>query len=432
MKYSIFALFVGKINGQSCPDQEIGNLCESNCKEDLLTCLENCSTAACQEECYLADVLCETKCPCNIYCPDGCENCDHPLCNQPSCLEENELEYANCIQSAKDALFSCYDGCVSDLEIDCYSDCNDESLLSIESCPCMNGCSLGCPCDNYTCSGTNTRITHLGVSWQYPNFPPVLYMTDNMGLTMDPVDYDFVETYTNSLIYADFAILRDVVYIFGGNDWENSVQKVTDDCTVERLDIRPVYRHKSTGGIETFEDKIWLCFYEYKSCQTFDGVQFEAASGRTADDHQYGSLCTYENTLIGIGGKGKKESVEIYLGGGWMKPADTDHPIGLYDGECVNVEEGVLTMAGEYGKEIYLLKELRWTNVGRLLTAVSVPTFVKLGNEIILFAGAKTSDVQKMLWNGESIEDVEVIYQQPEDGIFNPIVFESSSSKCKA
>ena len=63
---------------------------------------------------------------------------------------------------------------------------------------------------------------------------------------------------------------------------------------------------------------------------------------------------------------------------------------------------------------------------------MSVPTFVKLGNEIILFAGAKTSDVQKMVWNGESIEDVEVIFQQPEDGIFNPIVFESTSSKCKA
>ena len=51
-----------------------------------------------------------------------------------------------------------------------------------------------------------------------------------------------------------------------------------------------------------------------------------------------------------------------------MKPADTDHPIGHYDGECINVDEGVLTMAGEYGKEIYLLKELKWTNVGRLLT----------------------------------------------------------------
>ena len=63
---------------------------------------------------------------------------------------------------------------------------------------------------------------------------------------------------------------------------------------------------------------------------------------------------------------------------------------------------------------------------------MSVPTFVKLGNEIILFAGAKTSDVQKMVWNGESIENVEVIFQQPEDGIFNPIVFESNSSKCKA
>ena len=193
-------------------------------------------------------------------------------------------------------------------------------------------------------------------------------MTDNLGLLMDDVEYEFVDSYTNSLIYADFAFLRGVLYIFGGNDWEKSVQKVTDDCTVERLDIDPVYGHKSTGGIETFEDKIWLCFHQYKACQTFDGEQFEAVSGRTTDDHEHGSLCTYENTLLAVGGKGRKESTEIYLGGGWMKPADTEHPMGHFDGECITVEEGVLTMAGEYGREIYLFKDLQWKNVGQLLT----------------------------------------------------------------
>ena len=313
-------------------------------------------------------MFCETKCPCNIYCPDGCAGCDHPLCSDYSCIDGNELEYANCIEDVKTALTNCYDSCLEDREIDCYSDCNDDSLLSIENCPCMSGCPAGCPCNGYVCQGQTTRITHLGVSWQYPNYHPVFYMTDNLGLLMDDVEYEFVDTYTNSLIYADFAFLRGVLYIFGGNDWEKSVQKVTDDCTVERLDIEPVYGHKSTGGIETFEDKIWLCFHQYKACQTFDGEQFEAVSGRTTDDHEHGSLCTYENTLLAVGGKGRKESTEIYLGGGWMKPADTEHPMGHYDGECISIEEGVLTMAGEYGREIYLFKDLQWKNVGQLLT----------------------------------------------------------------
>ncbi|CAG5079732.1 Oidioi.mRNA.OKI2018_I69.PAR.g9348.t1.cds [Oikopleura dioica] len=412
MKIPIFAPIFLKdsILAQLCPDQDLGDLCESNCKEDLLSCLENCSTAACQEECYLTDVLCETKCPCNIYCPNGCEGCEHPLCNQPSCFEENELEYANCVESVKDKLSTCYDDCTNELEIDCYSACNDESLANIEKCPCMSGCDTGCPCENYTCSGTSRRLTHLGVSWQYPNYPPVFYMTDNMGLSMDTVEYEFVDKYTNSLIYADFAFLRGVLYIFGGDDYEYSVQKMNDDCTIEKVDIRPKYGHRSIAGIETFDDKIWLCFYEYKKCQYFDGETFEIADGRTADDHNYGSLCT----------------------GAWLKPAGTDHPVGHAKGECLTLEDGVLTMAGEEGKEIYLLRDLKWSNVGRLLTAVTVPTLVRLDDELILFAGSFTQDVQKMIWNGETIEDVEIIFEQPEEKIFTPIVFESFSNKCKA
>jgi len=117
-----------------------------------------------------------------------------------------------------------------------------------------------------------------------------------------------------------------------------------------------------------------------------------------------------------------------------MKPADTEHPMGHYDGECISVEEGVLTMAGEYGREIYLFKDLKWNNVGQLLSAVSVPTVLQLANEIYLFAGANTADVQKMTWNtdDQTIENVEVLFQQPQEKIFNPIVFESFSGKCKA
>ena len=90
---------------------------------------------------------------------------------------------------------------------------------------------------------------------------------------------------------------------------------MNDDCTIEKVDIRPKYGHRSIAGIETFDDKIWLCFYEYKKCQYFDGETFEIADGRTADDHNYGSLCAYENNLVGIGGLGSnKVSTELYLG----------------------------------------------------------------------------------------------------------------------
>jgi hypothetical protein len=66
--------------------------------------------------------------------------------------------------------------------------------------------------------------------------------------------------------------------------------------------------------------------------------------------------------------------------------------------------------------------------------AVSVPTVLHLQNEIYLFAGANTADVQKMSWNSgeQTIENVEILYQQPQEKIFNPIVFESLSGKCKA
>ena len=53
----------------------------------FVDCRNNCSDHACENQCLIQLGECVSDCPCGQNCPNGCSDCDHPLCNSCQNLE---------------------------------------------------------------------------------------------------------------------------------------------------------------------------------------------------------------------------------------------------------------------------------------------------------------------------------------------------------
>ena len=86
-------------------DLELGEKCENKCEIEQFDCISKCETSntACLSDCSRENIICYNcklllvlvyksvklflcskiyfkACPCNEGCPEGCQNCDHRLC----------------------------------------------------------------------------------------------------------------------------------------------------------------------------------------------------------------------------------------------------------------------------------------------------------------------------------------------------------------
>merc|ERR1711911_510389 len=71
-----------KLN-ENCVDDLLGKICNEQCVGILVQCTIGCeSDSVCISNCAREEAKCIDSCPCHTECFDGCEGCDHYLCNQ--------------------------------------------------------------------------------------------------------------------------------------------------------------------------------------------------------------------------------------------------------------------------------------------------------------------------------------------------------------
>ena len=83
---------------QTCKDWELEEKCLDQCRLIYTDCTQNCADNTCQTQCVNRYSACMADCPCNLNCPNGCDGCDHPLCNV--CDAESNMHSQQCKNEA--------------------------------------------------------------------------------------------------------------------------------------------------------------------------------------------------------------------------------------------------------------------------------------------------------------------------------------------
>ena len=93
IKRILFSLFLSHLThayesykpklNENCVDDIIGKICNEQCVGILVQCTIGCeSDSVCISNCAREEAKCIDSCPCHTECYDGCDGCDHYLCNQ--------------------------------------------------------------------------------------------------------------------------------------------------------------------------------------------------------------------------------------------------------------------------------------------------------------------------------------------------------------
>ncbi|CAG5100099.1 Oidioi.mRNA.OKI2018_I69.XSR.g16842.t1.cds [Oikopleura dioica] len=195
---------------RECPDQDLAEICNGQCGQKFVECREACTDSICESECLASFSACIDSCPCYRDCPEGCFDCEHPLCfcKDP---EITNPTYKQCIEEAGRELKDCVVNCVANK--DCFDLCYGNFTVASERCPCMAECPGGCPCENgYNCQ---PFILALG-EWRDHRISYVISSDGHFieNRHFDIPDGDGTYSYLES---AGFSILNGEVYIFGEN-----------------------------------------------------------------------------------------------------------------------------------------------------------------------------------------------------------------------
>ena len=109
---------------------------------------------------------CIGTCPCFDSCPNGCQDCSHPLC---ACYDQSsDQDFMFCSEYAELGYRKCTLDCQHD--ISCYQKCEDQFQESLNNCPCNPGCPNGCPCENYECMYASTTSGKVLTLMHYVGF----------------------------------------------------------------------------------------------------------------------------------------------------------------------------------------------------------------------------------------------------------------------
>merc|ERR1712131_12458 len=167
IKRFLFSLFVSHVThayesykpklNENCVDDIIGKICNEQCVGILVQCTIGCeSDSVCISNCAREEAKCIDSCPCHTECYDGCDGCDHYLCNQCEDVEANE-DFHRCEDTLANELAQCLAACGGSSS--CIIGCSSNYETDLKNCPCMEGCPQGCPCAEYDCSFIPTTTT---------------------------------------------------------------------------------------------------------------------------------------------------------------------------------------------------------------------------------------------------------------------------------
>ena len=231
-------------------------------------------------------------------CPDGCENCGHPLC---ACREpDSNPDYIACV-AQMDAIFTeCVLACNHNSE--CYADCNRDYVDNVEKCPCQSGCVNGCPCAEYYCEGhdtlpgtttsmiTTTTVATTTLSTAKKSILMLnTYKSDNQPLIINPSgdfldDIDFSYGTFTEAYHSCSVTFQNRMLIFGGHDNKRQISEIIE-CGIYRVgDLKFDFNY---GACTVANKHITLCFdsTHAKQCYQSNGDLDHFNTIEKSNDH---------------------------------------------------------------------------------------------------------------------------------------------------
>ena len=83
MKLPFLPIPVSFVDIESCTDANLGDICLGTCDRDYFECAAQClDDLDCSAECTRLLDKCQKSCPCYGECPNGCDGCQNPVCDQ--------------------------------------------------------------------------------------------------------------------------------------------------------------------------------------------------------------------------------------------------------------------------------------------------------------------------------------------------------------
>ncbi|CAG5111210.1 Oidioi.mRNA.OKI2018_I69.chr2.g5540.t1.cds [Oikopleura dioica] len=233
------------------------------------------------------------------------------------------------------------------------------------------------------------------------------------------------------LYWSISALVRGKVYVIGGYGEYKFRIAMINDCEIEELDAKLGNSYSLSSAAVTAADQqsALICFpYEkYKKCEEFDG-SVVSTKPATKYSHEDSCLALYHDHAVAVGSyrsDGRKK-VEKFDGDSWTELPD--FPKKIYFHSCIGVYDGFLVL--EYSKDVYLLRDSKWTVVGQLNEFHSFSSAARIGNTIYLVSGnSKPYAVEKLEWDGEQIASAEVINNHSSTFI-RPIIFPVDEFYC--
>ncbi|CAG5081876.1 Oidioi.mRNA.OKI2018_I69.PAR.g9982.t1.cds [Oikopleura dioica] len=379
----------------SCPDADLGELCDEDCFEKWIKCKDGCLSSSCERQCAGEWTDCYRACPCDELCPNGCENCANPICSCKS--PENDPYFKQCLKEARGRLDDCFESCATNNT--CYDGCYDVFEDEKSFCPCMEKCPMGCSCDcGFKCQ------THVTVLCQ--------------GRT-------------------DISALPNFSYLISADG--SFKISILSGCKIINTEIQLVNSFDAVYGslatVSAGTESVILCRGRSADCESFNGEKSQSISS-TQINHERSCMVEFENAPMIIGSYSPTSNrVEILTSSGWQDT--TPHPRQIYSHTCLSVSNGVLTISGIlkddnvwfYTKNVYLLRDDQWAKVGVLQSVYGLASSIHFGDYFLVFDGVQTRNVERALWDGQNITS-SMIINKHEGDCYRPIIFESDPDSC--
>ncbi|CAG5110136.1 Oidioi.mRNA.OKI2018_I69.chr2.g4568.t1.cds [Oikopleura dioica] len=425
-------------NTRSCPDQELGDQCDAQCRLIFIECRGNCADSVCESVCLHEYSECNDSCPCFHDCPDGCDGCKHPLCFCKNPELDNPI-YKQCIEEAAARQKKCVTTCYANNA--CFERCNDDFFIDSARCPCMSECPTGCPCDGgYKCQ---PFITSICQRYSYKHS----YIISADGSFKDNRYYSTPDVDGFSLEGVRNGYLNGEIFFFGGNNSPRQITKL-NECSIELISITLLNDFEIDGmlvTVPTMPNEILLCSGSapYTKCEDFNGQITRNNPYVMNFQHDCGCMALDNNMPTAIAGRDTEtgdvhSKIEILGLSGWQY--GKNHPIAARCMGCVSLGNGILTLGGNkitdgennFSDEIYLLRNNEWSFAGRLQQGVVTSSLLFFDEFIISFAGSSYSEnaiVERLEWNGTHVTSSTTIHEH-NHLCFHPIVFKTSPDKC--
>ncbi|CAG5114057.1 Oidioi.mRNA.OKI2018_I69.chr2.g8137.t1.cds [Oikopleura dioica] len=421
-------------DNNTCPDADLGALCDTDCRGAYIACRQNCNDLTCDNECAIEYVECLSDCPCGVNCPNGCEDCEHPTCQPSPCeIPEENKDFLRCKNSNEKMLNGCLSNCYS---YDCSEICTQEFLENTKNCPCNPGCPQGCPfCPDYNCEIDDG---FLAMTYFYSFSAPLEGNVERTQINY-PIGNPLYITGSG------YAYLQDTFYIFGGEYDRYMISKL--DGYFYKIffatEIKNGESHYYSNSVAVLSDdsKVLLCFtsdIDYKSCMYFDGSSVGLESSKTNSDHILGCIGNYREAIMAFGcdstSRGKYAEIRDPETGDWSYT--TNFPIdNIYTegASCIGVGDAMLTIGGygDLSQAIYLFKNESWNRLGNLSTYHYFGSVINFNDEIYALGAYAIEKFTVDTTNG-TMSSSTIFYDYPpalEYEIYSPLVIRKSDSE---